>query len=176
MIMKIALSEVFCEVVSAFGFVLTFIPVFLLLQVIEMNDISRWMSKIAGPDLLWIGVLAYILGVFLNIIGLPADIVLGRLGISGQNPPQESKRKFYTQASQDLFNFRTNAWVHYYCFRNLLIFCPFAFILWAWVACVHWGYLLAVFMGLGIAVLGVLLYFAVKEHAAFYEEVTKTFD
>lgn len=98
------------------------------------------------------------------------------LGIKGQEPAEPSKKLFYQKASSDLFNFRTNLWNHYYCFRNLLTFSPFGLCLWIPVVYSHWGpWATAVFV---IAFIGVgwILYLAVREHAAFYSEVTKAFD
>lgn len=173
--MKFTVSEVFCEVVSAIGFVLAFLPVLLLLNLISLDKVAEWITSLTGTSLLSFLLVAYILGVFLNIVGLPADRVMKLLRISGQYPDTASSRLFYQKASSDLFNFRTNAWNHYYCFRNLLTFYPLA-LLWVFVVNRYCETKVVIAFCIAIVALGVILYFAVKEHAEFYSDVTRTFD
>ena len=173
--MKFTISEVFCEVVSAIGFVLAFLPVLLCLDLIGLDKVVEWIASMTGTNLLSYLLVAYVLGVFLNIVGLPADRFMKLLKISGQFPDPASSRAFYQEASSDLFNFRTNAWNHYYCFRNLLTFYPFA-LLWIPIVFRYCETKVVITFCIAIIVLGVILYFAVKEHAEFYSDVTTTFD
>jgi hypothetical protein len=173
--MKFTISEVFCEVVSAIGFVVAFLPLLDLLGAISVDVVFESIGKTTGTDLLSYLLIAYVLGVFLNIVGLPADRFIKMIGISGQCPDQASSKNFYQKASSDLFNYRTNAWNHYYCFRNLLTFYPFAL---CWIPIVYQYYGTTVFVAflIAMAALGLILYLAVKDHAQFYSELTKTFD
>lgn len=106
--MKFTVSEVFCEVVNAIGFVLAFLPVLLCLDLISLDEVAEWITSMTNTDLLSYILVAYIFGVFLNIVGLPADRFMKLLGISRQYPDSVSSRRFYQKASSDLFNFRTN--------------------------------------------------------------------
>ena len=174
--MKFSISEIFCEVVSAFGFVGAFLPGLVLLDFVTVGDIADWVKSLTGTYLLSFVFIAYILGVFLNIVGLPADRLLDRLGITGPDTPESSRKRFYQQASSDLWDFRTNTWNHYYCFRNLLAFCPFAFFLWIPVIWIHSGFPAAAMFAIIFLPIVWLLYLAVKEHADFYSNVTRAFD
>lgn len=174
--MKFTISEVFCEIVSAFGFIAAFFPILLLLNLVSLSDVAEWITSFTGTKLVSITFVAYILGVLLNAVGLPADRLMERLGITGQYPGDSSSKKFYDEASSDLFNFRTNNWNHYYCFRNLLIFTPFGLGLWMPIVYIHGGLRAVITFVVLIGAIGWLLYLAAKEHADLYSEITKAFD
>lgn len=174
--MKFTVSEVFCEVVSAFGFIAAFLPIAFFLNWASLDSVATWITSMTATKLLSFILVAYILGVFLNIIGLPADRFMPIVGITGQEPDLSSKRRFYQEASSDLFNFRTNTWNHYYCFRNLLTFSPVGLCLWVPTVFLHWGlWATAVFVVVFVVVVWIL-YWAVRDHANIYLQVTKTFD
>lgn len=174
--MKFTISEVFCEIVSAIGFIAAFIPILVLLNWVSLVDVADWVTSLKGANLLSFAFISYILGVVLNVVGLPADKFMKRLKITGQYPGESSRKLFYQKASSDLFNFRTNAWNHYYCFRNLLTFSPFAFILWGWVIYLHWGFWTSVVFAIVFIAIVRILYLAVREHADVYSDVTRSFD
>ena len=127
--MKFAISEVFCEVISAIGFIVALLPALILFDVVDISSIQDSIRDVSGANVLSFLIAAYILGVFLNVLGLPFDRWLTKLGVTGQYPDASSSKLFFQKASSDLFNYRTNAWNHYYCFRNLLIFSPVALLL-----------------------------------------------
>ena len=174
--MKFAISEVFCEVVSALGFVFALLPIAFYLDIVTPSEVVSFITTMTSAKLLSVVVASYVLGVFLNIIGLPADRVMKAIGITGQYPPDQSAKRFFQKATSDLFDFRTNVWNHYYCFRNLLTFSPFALCLWAPIVAKHQGnWTLFAFIAIFVVTV-FILYRAVKEHADFYTSVTKSFD
>lgn len=173
--MKFTISEVFCEVVSAIGFVFALLPILICLDLTSLEEINSWVRGLTGTQILSLTFVAYVLGVFLNIIGLPMDEILKRIRITGQEPSAESSKKFYKNASSDLFAYRTNAWNHYYCFRNLLTFYPLSLF---WLPVIYQNFSAKVFTAAVVAMLitAAVLYYATKLHAEFYLSVTNTFD
>lgn len=176
--MRLAISEVFCEIVSALGFVVgVLLPLLLWGKVFTTTELVDWLGTLNGDDGLWILVVLYVGGVFLDALGLPLDRVLdGWLGVHGQYPKLVSKKAFYENASSDLFAFRTNTWVYYYCFRNLWFFAILALFAWVPLVFVSNGLGWSVLLALILLVTILVLFLALKDHAALYQEITETFD
>lgn len=173
--MKFTISEIFCEVISAVGFVVAMLPLLICLDLTTLESVRTWIMSMTGTNLLAYLLVAYIFGVFLNIVGLPADKLLSKFKFAGQEPNDTSRNNFYKNASAHLFHYRTNAWNHYYCFRNLLFFFPFS-ILWLPVLYEHVDKKVFVALILTLAITGVTLFFAAKQHLEFYWSVTKSYD
>ena len=173
--MKFTLTEIFCEIISAVGFVLAIFPILVYLDLLAFEDAASLFRDLTATKFLGIMAVAYVLGVFLDAFGLPIDDLLSKVKIEGQIPHKKSSKKFFKKASSDLFSYRTNTWNHYYCFRNLLVFYPLS-VPWLHVVFCHYsGLVFGVFSIVYVAVF-VGLYFSVKSHAAFYGQVTETFD
>ena len=174
--MNFTISEVFCEVISGLAFFLTVAPLLYLANIADPIHPLLWAQQIDGGQALLLITGGYVFGVVLNVIGLPADDLLTKIGISGHTPPRASRKNFYKNATSHLLAYRTNAWNHYYCFRNLLIFSPFAVGLWSIHILIERGLPLA----LGVLIFGVisivLLYKGVRSHADVYTDVTATYD
>ncbi len=174
--MKFTVSEIFCELVSSIGFIIAFFPVAMYANLVTLNKVTMWIASITATQLALVIFVAYLLGVLLNIIGLPADRLMRYIGISGQYPGESSSKLFFEKASSHLLNYRTNNWNHYYCFRNLFIFSTFGLALWAPIIFCENGWIAGVIFVVTMVLFGGLLYLAVNEHADFYSEITKTFD
>jgi len=173
--MKFSIEAVFCEVVSGIGFILTFLPIFICSGWINLIQIEQCIMKMEVASLVSFVLAMYILGVILNIIGLPADKLSKCIKLKEPTPTDESVKLFYKKASPELFNFRTNVWNHYYCFRNLLVFSPLALILWAIFGIIYWDAYVTIVFVIFFMFMIYILYHSVKEHANFYITVTEAF-
>ena len=174
--MKFSISDVFCEVISGLFLLVSLLPFGILLGLFSISDLMDLLKTLSAIDYALIFVILYVVGVFFDAFGLPADRILVKIGITKHTPDEESTKKFLKNATSDLFQYRWNAWLHYYCFRNILVLLPVFTVLWGLVILFNFGIKAAILFFVVCALSTLIMYFSVKQHAEFYDLITKTFD
>jgi hypothetical protein len=173
--MKLAITEIFCEILTGLATTLVVLTWLDWLNVICFKQVWITIKPYSGlATLTGVIIAAYLLGVILDAFGLVFDSLFDRF-VCADEPTPENKKGFWTTANVHVLSYRDNIWAYYFCYRNLLILLLPALIAsfgslwsrkltgWAW------------FTAIALVLLGVVLFFSMRTLLKIYYDITKCF-
>jgi len=171
--MKVAITEVFCEIITGLAVFCVAIPLFDWVSLVSFAEFtSATKSHWNAPTLTAACAALYLVGLLFDAVGLMADGLLEKA--FGVDPPDATQRAaFWNHVSSHVLEYRNETWAYYFCYRNLLVLTAPAAVTWAGALFSHGQRVAAAVAIVLAAAAGVAFWASAKTLLGLYYEITK---
>jgi len=172
---EISVAEVFCEVLSGLAIMFFMIP---LLDVIGKSCIHQSFTfigkNLSATAIGGILVLAYILGLVMDTIGLAVGELFLDRWLCKDSPSAEEKATFWKKVPAHVLGYRDTQWAYVSAYRNLAILALPGGILWCWSIGSKYGCIWALGPLVGMIILELVLLKTIAVLLKIYCGITKS--
>ena len=172
---SVNISEVFCEILGGVSILVYLIPLIDLLGLANLDESFHFIAdNLSASGLAIVVVVAYLLGLLMDAVGLVADEMLFDK-LHSEDPPSAANRKaFWKNAPESVIEYRDTQWAYFSAYRNLAIIGIPGGILWVLSIWCNYGVILGlIFFAIALISEYVLLR-AARILITHYFNITKT--
>ena len=166
-------AEVFCEVLSGFAIMFFIIPLFDVLGISNIFETFAFMwTNLTAAKLVAMLVLAYILGIIMDSIGLSiGEWFLDDIICKGY-PTLKDRKIFWNTVPSHVLAYRDMQWAYFSTYRNLAILTLFSGALWCWCLGAHYGIIGFIVVLVSMVILEIAFWKSMKVLLRTYYDLT----
>lgn len=173
--MKVAVTEIFCEVISGIALLLVVLAGLDWAGVLSLEkSLGTAAGSINLTTLTGVLIAAYLAGVVFDSVGLIFDLFCSHW-ICDNGPTDQETKKFWTSVDSHVLNYKDQVWAYYFCYRNIFILLVPAAVCWCG-ALWNRGYVMGGWLALvSFIAFGGVLFGAMRSLLNLYYRITKSF-